>query len=190
MAIASAAWKRTATASSSGSSIFGSSRWRTTICWLDTPSRTRRGREWALKKSRSASLRAGTSVTSPSVITPGGSSALTAREMPSELVCTAAMNSPSRSSPTIPRLLFFFPRAIAMRVPCKRRYRPLFASALAVEEGLGVEVDQLGTGEEGDQSAESEKRAERHRLLAGSQAVADHDHRADGRPEEEPDQHA
>src|SRR3954467_8392305 len=110
--------------------------------------------------------------------------------MPSAEVCTAAMNSPSRSRPTIPRLLFFLPRAIAMRVPCKPRYRPLLAAALTVEEGVGVEVDQLGTGDERDQSAESEKRAERHRLLAGSEAVADHDHRADGRAEEEPDQHS
>src|SRR3954447_22190451 len=188
MAIASAAWKRTATASSSGSSIFGSSRWRTTICWLETPSRTRRGSEWVLKKSRSASLRAGTSVTSPSVITPGGSSALTAREIPSWLVCTAAMNSPSRSSPTIPRLLFFLPRAIAMRVPCKRRYRPLFARALAVEEGLGVQVDQLGSNHESDQPTERQERGERHPALAGGGPMADEDRDAHDGPGEERDQ--
>src|SRR3954467_852640 len=188
IAIASAAWKRTATASSSGSSILGSSRWRTTICWLDTPSRTRRGRPWFLKKSRRASLRAGTSVTSPSVITPGGSSALTAREIPSELVWTAAMNSPSRSSPTIPRLLFFLPRAIAMRVPCKRRYRPLFATALAVEEGLGVEVDQLRPDHERDESTEREERRERHAALARRGAVADEDRDAHDRACEERDQ--
>src|SRR4051794_4272711 len=188
IAIASAAWKRTATASSSGSSIFGSSRWRTTICWLDTPSRTRRGSECVLKNSRRASLRAGTSVTSPSVITPGGSSALTAREIPSDEVCTAAMNSPSRSRPTIPRLLFFFPRAIAMRVPCKRRYRPLFASALAVEECVGIQVDQLGTDHQCDEAAERQERRERDAPLASRGAVAHEDRDAHDRAREERDQ--
>src|SRR4051794_6064004 len=188
IAIASAAWNRTATASSSGSSILGSSRWRTTICWLDTPSRTRRGSPWFLKKSRRASLRAGTSVTSPSGITPGGSSALTAREIPSEFVCTAAMNSPSRSSPTIPRLLFFLPRAIAMRVPCKRRYRPLFATALAVEEGLDVEVDQLRSHDQRSEAAERQERRERDAALASRGAVAHEDRDADDGAREERDQ--
>src|SRR3954452_15122827 len=179
------AWKRTAVAISAGSWVRGSSRWRTTICWFETPSRTRRGRLWVLKKSRSASLSAGTSVTSPSVITPGGSSALTAREMPSELVCTAAMNSPSRSSPTIPRLLFFLPRAIAMRVPCKRRYRSLRAGALAVEEGLGIQVDQLGPDHQRDQPAERKERRERHAALACRGAVAHENRDAHDGPGEE-----
>src|SRR3954469_14319793 len=187
IAIASAAWKRTATASSSGSSIFGSSRWRTTICWLDTPSRTRRGSPWFLKKSRRASLRAGTSVTSPSVMTPGGSSALTAREIPSDVVCTAAMNSPSRSSPTMPRLLFFLRRASAMRVPVSG-YRPLFAAALASEEGVRVEVNELVAGDERDESAEGQEGAEWDRPLARPRAVTQHDRHADDGPREERDE--
>src|SRR4051794_10048448 len=121
-------------------------------------------------------------------MTPGGSSALTAREIPSELVCTAAMNSPSRSSPTIPRLLFFLPRAIAMRVPCKRRYRPLLASALAVEEGLGVEVDQLRADHQRDEPPECQERGERDAALASRGAVADENRHAHDRSAEERDQ--
>src|SRR3954454_11347818 len=175
MAIASAAWKRTATASSSALSIFGSSRWRTTICWFDTPSRTRRGSEWVLKKSRSASASASTSVTSPSVMMPGASSALTAREMPSGEVWTAAMNSPSRSRPTIPRLLFFLPRAIAMRFPCKLGYRSLPGRPLARQEGLGVQVDQLGSGDQRGEASERQEEAERDLALALADAAAEHD---------------
>src|SRR3954468_22703947 len=189
MAIASAAWKRTATASSSALSIFGSSRWRTTICWFDTPSRTRRGSEWVLKKSRSASARASTSVTSPSVMTPGASSTLTAREMPSGEVWTAAMNSPSRSRPTIPRLLFFLPRERAMRVPCKLGYRSLARGALARQEELGVQVDQLGTGDERGQPSERQERSEGDLALALADAAAQHDHCARDRAREERDQH-
>src|SRR3954471_16963019 len=185
--IASAAWKRTATASSSGSSIFGSSRWRTTICWFETPSRTRRGRPLALKKSRRTSLSAGTSVPSPSVITPGGSSALTAPEMPPGEVWTAAMNSPSRSSPTMPRLLFFLPRASAMRVPCSG-YRPLVPRALTAEEPVRVQVDELVSGDERDEAAEREERAERHRPLPRCRAVAQHDRDPHDRSREERDE--
>src|SRR3954447_21496521 len=98
------------------------------------------------------------------------------------------MNSPSRSSPTIPRLLFFFPRAIAMRVPCKRRYRPLFASALAVEEGLGVQVDQLGSDDQRDEAAERQERREWDPSLARRRAVAHEDRNADNRAAEERDE--
>src|SRR3954471_14087344 len=188
MAIASAAWKRTATASSSALSIFGSSRWRTTICWFDTPSRTRRGSEWVLKKSRRASARASTSVTSPSVMMPGASSALTAREIPSGDVWTAAMNSPSRSRPTMPRLLFFLPRERAMRVPCKLGYRSLVLAALARQEELGIQVDQLGPCDERSQPSEREEEAERHLALALRNAAACHHHRADERSGEARDQ--
>src|SRR3954466_459123 len=188
MAIASAAWKRTATASSSALSIFGSSRWRTTICWFDTPSRTRRGSEWVLKKSRRASARASTSVTSPSVMMPGASSALTAREMPSGDVWTAAMNSPSRSRPTMPRLLFFLPRERAMRVPCKLGYRSLVLAALARQEELGIQVDQLGPCDERSQPSEREEEAEGHLALALRNAAARHHHRADERSGQARDQ--
>src|SRR4051812_11127421 len=202
IAIASLAWKRTAAASSCGSSMRGSSRWRTTICWFETPRRTRRGRLCVLKKSLRASLSAVTSVTSPSAMMPGARSALTARETPSPPTWTAARNCPSRSRPTIPRLLDLpMPKAttrvsVALRVGFsagrqkadgrRRSGATGLPSALCLlEERARVQVDQLGAREQREQPAERHERRERDALLARVGAVPDDDRDPDHGAEQE-----
>src|SRR5690349_18977210 len=162
----------------------GRSRWRTTICWFETPSRTRVGSPVSLKKLFRLEERPSTSVTSPSVMRPDGRSRLSAREMRPDEVWTAATKAPSRSRPTEPRGFFLERvRAIGRSLPCP--YRTIRTEAL---EPVEVEIDQLLAGQHRHQAAEGQERRKRDAQLARTRAVLGHQPETDDRAHEEGDE--
>src|SRR5688572_20070577 len=192
MAIASAAWKRTAASRSLPSSIRGSSSWRTTICWFATPRRTSRGSEAARKISLRTLPSVSESTTSPSCMTPSGRSLLTADWMRPSATVTADRKSPSRSSPTLP-CGPEFDRDLAMEISPRIGHpsralenpRPRLDRPGQLQKAVYISIDELRPPVEADETAKCQKRPERNALLAGVLALARDDEQADEGPGEE-----